>query len=50
MKYRGVLSVLKRKDAEDGAHKYQTEYGTRLGQWTLAEGLEIWRQKHAKAR
>jgi hypothetical protein len=60
MKYRGVLKLLKRleNDALDKAwardidssdayysQPYQLQYGGVMGQWSLAEGFEIWKQR-----
>lgn len=58
MKYRGVLKLLKRKENENVsqehatsseayyAQRYELQYGNLLGQWTLDEGLALWKQKH----
>lgn len=27
---------------------YQLNYGAPMGQWTLAEGLELWKKKHSQ--
>lgn len=45
---RGVpgVKLYSRKPCEDGVHKFQLQYGGPLGQWTLAEALEMWRAKH----
>jgi hypothetical protein len=59
MKYRGLFNLLKRTElgeAEEDASAverytdsgYQLQYGMSLGQWTLAEGLQRWKQKHGK--
>lgn len=60
MKYRGVLKLLKRQenhaleqgwardiDSSDAyySQRYQLQYGAEMGQWSLAEGFEIWKQK-----
>lgn len=58
MKYRGVFKLLKRKEHENPTigdinspeayytQKYELQYGATLGQWTLNEGLALWKQKH----
>ena len=63
MKYRGLFEVLNRKEHnaldEDWAkdidpsnayyrQKYQINYGAKMGEWTLAEGLRIWKMKHSQ--
>ena len=63
MKYRGLFEVLNRKEHnalnEDWAEdidpsnayyrqKYQINYGAKMGEWTLAEGLQIWKRKHSQ--
>ncbi len=45
MKYRGMFKVLNRRQLDDG--RYEINYGSDLGRWTLAEGLAEWRRKHA---
>ncbi|MFC1418714.1 putative antirestriction adenine methyltransferase [Streptacidiphilus cavernicola] len=46
---RGVpgMKLTKRAPCEDGQHTWQLQYGAPLGQWTLAQGLELWLRKHA---
>ncbi|WP_367139382.1 hypothetical protein [Saccharothrix sp. HUAS TT1] len=48
---RGIPGVKRhsRKNCDDGVHRYQLQYGGPLGQWTLAEALELWRKRHGKA-
>ena len=63
MKYRGLFKVLNRKehnaldevwakdiDPSNAYHeqKYQINYGALMGEWTLAEGLAIWKKKHSQ--
>lgn len=63
MKYRGLFKILNRKEhdalGEDWAkdidpsnayysQKYQINYGAKMGEWTLNEGLQIWKQKHSQ--
>lgn len=63
MKYRGLFKVLNRKEntalqeswAKDidpsnayYAQKYQINYGAKMGEWTLEEGLQIWKKKHSQ--
>jgi hypothetical protein len=46
MKYRGILQLTKRSDSEDPRFKYQLQYESDMGRWTLAEGLAEWKAKH----
>jgi hypothetical protein len=46
MKYRGLLRLNSRKDSTDPAYRYQLDYGSELGHWSLAEGFAEWRSKH----
>ena len=60
MKYRGLFHLLNKKqlegtdDSETDMSKiyygngYMLNYGAELGQWTLAEGLDIWKSKYGK--
>ena len=56
MKYRGVFDFYNRSEdkewREDGtgtSHtRWKVNYRGTLGQWTLMEGLEIWKKKHGK--
>ena len=60
MKYRGLFRLLAKKqlkgtdDNETDMSKiyygngYMLNYGAELGQWTLAEGLDIWKSKYGK--
>jgi len=60
MKYRGLFRLLNKKElpgVEEGEtdmskiyynQGYQLNYGALLGQWTLKEGLEIWKKKHSQ--
>ena len=63
MKYRGLFKVLNRKEhdalGEDWAkdidpsnayyaQKYQINYGAKMGEWTLEEGLQLWKKKHSQ--
>src|SRR5699024_7379982 len=49
MKYRGIFDLLTRNESdEDELGKYKLNYGQSLGNWTLQEGLEIWKKKHSK--
>ena len=66
MKYRGLFKVLNRKHNDslqkadwakdiDPANAYymqpyEINYGAPLGQWTLQEGLQMWKKKHAQKR
>jgi hypothetical protein len=61
MKYRGIFKLLSRKENEDYKkdwyediqednpyyhQKWDLQYGNVFGQWTLNEGLGIWKKKH----
>lgn len=49
MKYRGLFKVLNRK--EDNAYhaqKYQINHGVKMGEWTLDEGLQMWKKTHSQ--
>lgn len=56
MKYRGLFDLVKRVRNEPTdsdklgdqyyAQPFMLNYATTLGQWTLQEGLEIWKAKH----
>lgn len=60
MKYRGLFKLLNKKrlpgvdENETDMSKryynegYQLNYGAPMGQWTLQEGLEIWKKKHSQ--
>lgn len=52
MKYRGLFEQYGRmeleKDENGKVKKWNLSYGARMGQWTLKEGYEIWRQKLSK--
>lgn len=48
MKYRGLFDLMKRKEAQDGLHKFQLEYGSAAGRWSLQDGLKEWKAKHGK--
>lgn len=63
MKYRGLFKILNRKEhnalnedwAKDidptnayYAQKYQINYGAKMGEWTLEEGLQLWKKKHSQ--
>ncbi|MBB3665951.1 hypothetical protein FB384_004910 [Prauserella sediminis] len=47
---RGVpgIKLHSRKPCDDEHYAYQLQYGGPLGQWTLAEALEMWKAKHAQ--
>ncbi|WOX11411.1 hypothetical protein [Streptomyces sp. N50] len=49
MKYRGLLRLNSRKDSADPAYRYQLDYGSQLGRWSLADGFAQWRSKHGRA-
>lgn len=60
MKYRGLFDVLNKKrlpgvdEGETDLSKiyyndgWQLNYGAAMGQWTLQEGLQMWKQKHSQ--
>ena len=63
MKYRGLFKMLSRKENSaleekwgkeiDPSNRYYSQpyeinYGAAIGQWTLAEGLEMWKSKHSQ--
>lgn len=60
MKYRGLFALRSRKENAHGAEagagdpaayyqqRYQLNYLAPMGQWTLAEGLALWKAKHGK--
>lgn len=66
MKYRGLFKVLNRKHNDslqkaDWAkdidpsnayylQPYEINYGAPMGQWTLQEGLSLWKKKHSQKR
>lgn len=51
MKYRGLFEILTRKEdvkpKVGKAYKFQLNYWSPMGRWTLAEGLAEWKSKHA---
>jgi len=60
MKYRGILKLLNKKEQKgkaDGSpsdqyygQKYVLNYGGPMGEWTLQEGLALWKKKHGKVK
>jgi hypothetical protein len=46
MKYRGLFTLLSRREDDTQPGKWVLNYGAPIGGWTLAEGLETWRAKH----
>lgn len=52
MKYRGLFELYGRRELEKDENgkvkKYNLSYGTKMGQWTLKEGYELWRRKLSK--
>jgi hypothetical protein len=60
MKYRGLFKLLNKKElpgVEEGEtdlskiyynQGYQLNYGAPMGEWTLHEGLELWKKKHSQ--
>ena len=47
MKYRGLFELLSRKEGKDGHGKWMLQYSSPSGRWTLQEGLDQWKKKHA---
>lgn len=49
MKYRGLFEQYGRRELEKDENgkvkKWNLSYGAKMGQWTLKEGYELWRQK-----
>jgi hypothetical protein len=55
MKYRGLFTVFNRKEnevdpADHSAQKYQINYMSDLGRWSLDEGLKQWKKQHGKIK
>ena len=63
MKYRGLFKILNRKEnralneewSKDidpsnayYSQKYELNYGAKMGEWSLAEGLQLWKKKHSQ--
>lgn len=63
MKYRGLFKIFNRKENEalqekwaadidpSNAYynqKYEINYGAKMGEWTLDEGLQMWKAKHSQ--
>jgi hypothetical protein len=60
MKYRGLFRLLNKKqlpgveEGETDASKiyyndgWQLNYGAAMGEWSLQEGLKLWKEKHAQ--
>lgn len=60
MKYRGLFKLLTKKQLEGTSEDetdmskiyynngYQLNYGAAMGQWTLQEGLEMWKKHHSQ--
>lgn len=49
MKYRGLFKLLTRRDAPDDlGYRFQLNYGAPFGEWSLAEGLELWKRRYAE--
>jgi len=45
---RGIpgMKLLNRGKGKDGIHAFTLNYGAPMGQWTLQEGLDLWKKKH----
>ena len=45
---RGIpgMKLLNRGKGKDGIHEFTLNYGAPMGQWTLQEGLDLWKKKH----
>jgi hypothetical protein len=51
MKYRGLFALTSRKEAPENSHnKFQLQYHAQIGQWSLSEGLTLWKKKHGSKR
>lgn len=50
MKYRGLLDLQKRAESTNPLFKFQLNYGSAIGRWTLAEALAEWKRKHGERR
>lgn len=52
MKYRGVFTLITRTENEDESapNKYKLNYFGNLGQWSLQEGLKLWKEKHSQTK
>jgi hypothetical protein len=51
MKYRGLFDLLSRKergDNDDWAGQYQLNYLAKMGDWSLEEGLDLWKRRYSK--
>lgn len=46
MKYRGLFSLQSRKESEDPLYKWMLNYESKVGRWTLAEGLAEWKRRY----
>ena len=44
MKYRGLFHLLNKTQTNES--EYKLNYGANLGEWTLAEGLKMWKDKY----
>lgn len=50
MKYRGVFKLEKRAESPDPEYQNLLNYIADYGQWSLAEGFEMWKKKHGKLK
>jgi hypothetical protein len=48
-KYRGLFKLTRRTETPDAPHRYQLQYASPAGRWTLAEALAEWKEKHGSA-
>ncbi len=48
-KYRSLFKQTKRTETPDAAHAFQLQYAADAGQWSLAEALATWKEKHGQA-
>lgn len=48
MKYRGIFSLYSRDEYEDRPYKYMLNYTAPFGNWSLAEGLAMWKRKYSQ--
>ena len=54
MKYRGIMKLLSRKEDVPGQkgkeYKFQLNYWSKMGRWSLQEGFKEWLKKHGDKR
>ena len=50
MKYRSVLKLASRKQADDGIHAFQLQYEGKMGEWNLQQGLAMWAERWGQVK